>query len=330
MAKRGRQKNPTGNSKRPPALSLKGATATKLSSVRPGLLDAATTDAALSAKLQLLPNASKRPAPPANSVPPAAAPGSVAPSDTPASLEAARANTLAEGTPSPISFDLATDRSGPVEVDEFEEAFFSSLPPGMRAPEPHDDHEEADARMARLHEPDVVARRDRMRRFVAWGLAACAVVFFLAVGRAALRAPDPGPAYAAAPQVASVASVALSPAPAASAGPTAPEVAPSVAAPAPALEPPAVALVASAAAPQGDAKGLRAQAQRLLETGKTNDAIAIALESTTVEPEHAGGWLLLGAAYQTRGRNAEARQAFLTCVKSAKRGPRGECAAMLR
>lgn len=369
MAKRGRNKNRTGNSKRPPAPSLGSAAAAKLPSVKP-----AAPEAEAKTKLELVSDA------------PSKAPSSAAPSAK--TVETTKIPPL-DPTPSPVSLDLTEDakagaserpakaavsdapeaaeieappssRADAVEqVDEFEEAFFSSLPPEhLAAAEADDDDDDPrDARMRRLSEPAVVARRDRMRKRVAWGLAACAGVFFLAVGRAVLhsdpepprvstvQAPAPTPAkveaapvkvetppVAVAPVVSAEAAASAAPVePAASAAPVV-----SAAEPAASAAPAAVAPVESApaavasAAPSGDAKTLRTQAKRLLESGKSKDAIEPALESTKLDPEHAEGWLLLGAAYQERGRHAEARQAFTSCVQQAKRGPRGECAAMVR
>ena len=49
-----------------------------------------------------------------------------------------------------------------------------------------------------------------------------------------------------------------------------------------------------------------------------------------LDPTDGEAWLLLGAAYQEKGLNAEARRAFTSCLKEGKRGPMGECRAMLR
>jgi Flp pilus assembly protein TadD len=49
-----------------------------------------------------------------------------------------------------------------------------------------------------------------------------------------------------------------------------------------------------------------------------------------LDPTDGEAWLLLGAAYMDRGKPVEARKAFASCVKQGKKGPMGECAAMLR
>ena len=373
MAKRGRQKNRTGNSKRPPApassassaAGAEGATAAKLSSVKPAPLAALGSDAERpSARLSLV-----RDEPALVRDEPAGRATEIEPDSSPASGSKMTAEAKAkepDGTPSPTSLDLVGDderlerAEQPEEVGEFEESFFSSFPGEQLHAE--DDHHEPDPRLTRLHEPDVVARRARMRKHVAWGLALCAAIFFLAVGRAALQPhgsasnasgpprvapapvaaepkPEPAPVVSVAPVVpvreAPAASAAATPTPAASAESVASPEPVAVAAPAASAAPTAVAAPAPSAAPvaapaSGDAKALRAQARKLLESGKAKDAIEPALQSTALEPEHAEGWLLLGASYLDRGRGAEARQAFQTCVAQAKRGPRGECAAMLR
>jgi len=363
MAKRGRQKNRTGNSKRPPAPSLEGAAAAKLPSVNPEPLEAnarldregtPSSSPPASGEAETTTSPARASVAPASvsSRPPASGP---APSEAPS--DAAPPSDSAEAA-APVS-EAPSSRSSEVEqVDEFEEAFFSSLPPehlDLQAPDDEDDDDDRDARVIRLSEPAVVARRARMRKRVAWGLVACAAVFCFAMARLFLhtepdpvakerRAVEPAAVAVAAPSVAPAAPAVV---PAAAAEPAASSVPVASAEPAPVAEPPPViasaapaiepASAASAApaasAPvvaSGDAKELRKQARKLLESGKAKDAIPAALESTTLEPEHAEGWLLLGAAYQDRGRNAEARQAFVTCVAQAKRGPRGECAAMLR
>lgn len=82
--------------------------------------------------------------------------------------------------------------------------------------------------------------------------------------------------------------------------------------------------------PKVDAKAEKKAAQRSLETGKVADAIEHATASVTADETDAEAWLLLGASYQEKGQLAKARESFQSCMKLAKRGPKGECAAMLR
>jgi tetratricopeptide (TPR) repeat protein len=70
--------------------------------------------------------------------------------------------------------------------------------------------------------------------------------------------------------------------------------------------------------------------RRSLEMGKTAAAIEAGERSVALDPTDGEAWLILGAAYQEKGQIGEARRAFLACVKQGKRGPIGECQAMLR
>ncbi len=52
--------------------------------------------------------------------------------------------------------------------------------------------------------------------------------------------------------------------------------------------------------------------------------------AVALDPEDGESWLILGAAYQEKGDPKKAREAFTSCIKLGKRGPKGECGAMLR
>lgn len=73
----------------------------------------------------------------------------------------------------------------------------------------------------------------------------------------------------------------------------------------------------------------KAQAQAALDRNNAGFAVAAAERSVALDPTDAEAWLILGAAYQMQNRNAEARRAFGSCAKQAKRGPVGECTQML-
>lgn len=79
-----------------------------------------------------------------------------------------------------------------------------------------------------------------------------------------------------------------------------------------------------------DAKALKRACQRALDTGKLGEAIQNGEASVAADPTDGEAWLLLGAAYDQKGRAAEARTAYQSCVQKGKRGPVGECAALLR
>jgi Flp pilus assembly protein TadD len=86
---------------------------------------------------------------------------------------------------------------------------------------------------------------------------------------------------------------------------------------------------ASAEAP-GDAKAKKAKARALLERRKLSEAIEAAERSTVLDPTDGEAWLILGAALQEKGDLANARRAYASCVKEGKKGPRNECANLLR
>ena len=71
-------------------------------------------------------------------------------------------------------------------------------------------------------------------------------------------------------------------------------------------------------------------ASRLLERGKTKDAIAAGERSVALDPTDGEAWLVLGAAYQQIGKNADAHRCFTSCIKEGKHGPISECRAMLQ
>jgi Flp pilus assembly protein TadD len=70
--------------------------------------------------------------------------------------------------------------------------------------------------------------------------------------------------------------------------------------------------------------------QRALDNGKLSLAIEAGERSVQLDASDGEAWLILGAAYLQRGGYAQARRSFASCVQLAKRGPRNECAALLR
>ena len=78
------------------------------------------------------------------------------------------------------------------------------------------------------------------------------------------------------------------------------------------------------------AKREKLAAQIALERGKNDVAIEAGERSVKLDPTDGEAWLILGAAYQAKGKAMEARRCFTACLKEGKRGPKGECAAMLR
>jgi hypothetical protein len=182
------------------------------------------------------------------------------------------------------------------------------------------------------------ARRGVFLRYVYFAMGACALVAVFAIARAAMsKRPAPPPATAASPSepAASAAAVVAAAAPSASSAPAAsasaaPETVASASASGSASASAAAEPSAVPDEPEKSAKEEREDARRLLEKGKTQDAIMAALRSTSLDPEDADAWLLLGGAYQTAGKSADARAAYSSCAKQAKRGELRECRLMLR
>jgi len=83
-----------------------------------------------------------------------------------------------------------------------------------------------------------------------------------------------------------------------------------------------------------DAEDLATQAKQeaesALEKGHATQAIEAAELAVALDPTDAEAWLILGAGYDQRGAYAQARKCFATCARVATRGPRRECAALLR
>jgi hypothetical protein len=74
----------------------------------------------------------------------------------------------------------------------------------------------------------------------------------------------------------------------------------------------------------------KAKSRGALEWGKMADAIAAGERSVSLDPSDAEAWLILGAAYQQKGDAKNALRSFRACMDQGKRGPRNDCAAMLR
>jgi Flp pilus assembly protein TadD len=78
------------------------------------------------------------------------------------------------------------------------------------------------------------------------------------------------------------------------------------------------------------AKQAKQEAEHALEKGRTTLAIEAGARAVALDPTDAEAWLILGAGYDQRGAYGEARRCFATCSHVATRGPRRECAALLR
>ena len=263
---------------------------------------------------------------------------------------------VARLTPDEISIPPMGDLS-PRTLEPIAERFFSEGElVAAHPPLPGEDEawDIAQDKAQRKSLPHVVERRQRFARYVRWAVGTAAVVCVAALARtaispAAVSSISRGSAAAVldtrgAPELKAAAPLVTAPAPT---QPTAPEpasttlVAPPATSPAEAqvalVEAPKVdvpkaaeAVAPSAPAP-GDKTALQEKndARRALERGKLADAIAAGERSVALDPLDGEAWLLLGASYQEKGKNAEARRCYTSCVTEGKRGPIGECRAML-
>ena len=209
-----------------------------------------------------------------------------------------------------------------VDASDPAAAHFFSAPPVT-----HDDEPALpiDAELVARRVPASPARRRRLGRLVAGALAlSCAICVAAGVRVATVRA---APSQVAAaregmqvPATEPVAEPVVEAPQAVDATPVTPQAAPPTAPPVPvvAAPDPAAALVA------------RRTSQGALERGNAKASIEAGEQSVALDPTDAEAWLILGAAYQARGTYPEARRCFSSCVHIATRGPRGECAALLR
>lgn len=240
-------------------------------------------------------------------------------------------------------------------VEPVAEEFFSQGELAQHMPVDEDEWDRREDKAVRKSLPHVVQRRAHLAKYVRWAVGGAFVVCLAAAGvsliphknaparaaAAAIEAPKAAEVAAVAPEVkrAPVAEQAAPAAPAAEAAkveaPVAKVEEPVAAAAAPVAEA-AKAEPAKAEEPAkvvtGDKTALeeKKDARRALERGKSADAIAAGERSVALDPTDGEAWLLLGAAYQDKGKNKEARRCYTACVKEGKRGPIGECRQMIR
>jgi tetratricopeptide (TPR) repeat protein len=242
--------------------------------------------------------------------------------------------------------EMSIPPMGDLAVEPIAERFFSEGELVAARTDDDEAWEPAQDKVKRKSHPHVVERRQRFSRYVRWAVGGAAVVCLAALARTTLMPHRAPVAKAAAAQLVKPAEPVVAAAPVA----PAPEavVAPTVAIPKAeepkAEEPKAVEAAKPADAPKadetkpatavatGDKTALQEKndARRNLERGKLADAIAAGERSVALDPQDGEAWLLLGAAYQEKGNRAEARRCYTACVKEGKRGPLGECGAMMR
>jgi hypothetical protein len=202
-----------------------------------------------------------------------------------------------------------------------------------------------DRRLIQLASPATRARRAHFTRYVKGGMAVAAmlcIAAFVRVTVAGLPGRDADAVgTSAAVQIEPVANAAehapfspIAPATAVAAaeiGARIPAPPPEpVAASEPAIAEMAVVEIAAVEKPAKTAAEEKRDARSLLERYNAKDAIEAAERSVALDPTDGDAWLILGAAYQEVGQLDGARRAFQACLKQAKRGPVGECRAMLQ
>jgi tetratricopeptide (TPR) repeat protein len=189
--------------------------------------------------------------------------------------------------------------------------------------------------------PEVIERRARFARYVKWAVGGAAVLCLAAGIRTSMSLAHSADGASSVGRGAAVQAVAVQVQPSLPAEPAKPEVAeapapvaeakPAETAAAPEATPPAAE--EPAAPSERDPKAAleaKKESQRALERGKTDDAIEAGKRSVALDPEDGEAWLILGAAYQEKGQLHDAHAAYKSCLSEGKRGPKGECAAMLR
>jgi tetratricopeptide (TPR) repeat protein len=213
---------------------------------------------------------------------------------------------------------------------------------------PHEPPEE-DPRAKHKMSPAVRERRARFTKYVKWTVGASAIVCLAALANLARgqhgtenlggsqaaeisQSPMPAPAPPPAPEPTPVQAAAPTPPPVPDTQAAAPAPAPTdTTPPAPAAATTAAAAPATEITPDpAAAKEEKLAAKKALERGDMKGAIEAGERSVALDPTDGDAWLLLGAAYQEKGKGADARRAFTGCVKQGKRGAISECAAMLR
>jgi hypothetical protein len=229
-------------------------------------------------------------------------------------------------------------------------------------PKPEDDDtHERDPRMVLKLGPEAARRRAQFQKYVKIAVAAALVLCLAALVKGAVArnhdeptthrmtaalvapplapqpvqaAPEQAPALAGQPAPADPPAATETAAAAATRAPT--EQAPPAAVPGPAeaasapAEPPPTSTDSTEAPtpdPKEAAKAKRAS-QAALERGKLADAIESGERSVALDPSDAEAWLILGAAYQEKGDQKNARRSFKSCLEQGRRGPKWECAQM--
>jgi tetratricopeptide (TPR) repeat protein len=269
---------------------------------------------------------------PASEPPPAKSPAALEPSSTVAAHPIETPLTFASPEVAPRQAEQAANVPPVVDLDA---PFFRVAPrPAEGMPEP----ELPDPRLAAIA-ANAALRRAHFTKYVKGAVAFAAAVCVAALAKVAIGRNDaasdvrPQAEMVQAAAAVTLPRVEQAPAPEPPPAPTTHGVASSE----PALAPAASQAVASDAAAgeqpapaPGEAAAEMAIARVELERGRVAASIEAGERSVALDPSDGEAWLILGAAYQQKGNTADARRCYRTCVDQATRGPKGECAAMLR
>jgi tetratricopeptide (TPR) repeat protein len=222
----------------------------------------------------------------------------------------------------------------------------SSLPPVeldhpfFAASSPADDRlgeaEMRDPRLALKTSAAVARRRAQLSRYVMAAVAAASALCLAALVKAAVAHSQAGTVAASShvvaqldPLAAPSGTAATAPAPAAPAAQTVADTAAPGTTGAAAPSAPDPEQLSPAPDPKAAARE-KASSRRALESGKVRQAIEAGELSVALDPTDGEAWLILGAAYQQKGDAKQARRCYRSCLEQGQRGPKGECAAMLR
>ena len=266
----------------------------------------------------------------------------------------------AEAGPSPHVLSVATPGepsippAGDLSVEPIAERFFSEgeLASGRDDANDAESWAAAPDNVQRKSLPHVVERRARFSRYVRWAVSSAAVVCLAALAQTALvphraSTASAGTAMAAIPVEAVQVAAPVAPSAAVTVTGADSVEAPRVDVP-PKADAPKTASVEATKPEEPKAPGAepeppkaatatagktaleeKTDARRKLERGNLADAIAAGERSVALDPQDGEAWLLLGAAYQEKGNNADARRCYKACISEGKRGPLGECRAMV-
>jgi tetratricopeptide (TPR) repeat protein len=217
-------------------------------------------------------------------------------------------------------------QASPVELDDrfFDSQHFRarhlSLPPELH---------ERDPRLAHRMSPEAAERRAHFAKYVKIAVGVASALCLVAAAKVVLLRHDPGTDARADEPTSAAIRPAIPPLP-----PPPVQAAeikePSVEQPA-AAQPAQEAVPAPAAEPDPNAAAnAKATAQRALDRGRLDEAVEAGEKSVSLDPADSRAWLILGAAYQEKGDQKNARRCYKSCVSEGKRGDKSECLAMLR